>query len=61
MIFAGLAFYLFAGVAIASAIMVITARNPVHSVLFLILTFFNSTSISPGRGKASCSICRWAR
>ncbi len=45
MIFAGLAFYLFAGVAIASAIMVITARNPVHSVLFLILTFFNSAGL----------------
>jgi len=45
MIFASLAFYLFAGVAIASAIMVITARNPVHSVLFLILTFFNSAGL----------------
>ncbi len=45
MIFAGLAFYLFAGVAIASAIMLITARNPVHSVLFLILTFFNSAGL----------------
>jgi NADH-quinone oxidoreductase subunit J len=45
MIFASLAFYLFAGVAVASAIMVITARNPVHSVLFLILTFFNSAGL----------------
>ena len=34
-------FYLFAFVAVASAFMVIAARNPVHSVLFLILTFFN--------------------
>ena len=41
----GLAFYLFAGVAVASAVMVISARNPVHSVLFLILTFFNSAGL----------------
>ena len=38
-------FFLFAAVAIASAIMVITARNPVHSVLFLILTFFNAAGL----------------
>ena len=31
------AFYLFAAVLIASAVMVVTSRNPVHSVLFLIL------------------------
>jgi len=37
-----LSFYAFAGVAIASAVMVISARNPVHSVLFLILAFFNA-------------------
>ena len=42
---AGLFFYLFAAVAVASAVMVITARNPVHSVLFLILTFFNAAGI----------------
>ena len=34
-----LAFYLFATVMIASAVCVIFARNPVHSVLFLILAF----------------------
>lgn len=34
-------FYLFAALAIASGVMVVTAKNPVHSVLFLILTFFN--------------------
>jgi NADH-quinone oxidoreductase subunit J len=34
-------FYLFSLLAIASAVLVITARNPVHSVLFLILCFFN--------------------
>ena len=38
-------FYLFAAVAVASSVMVITARNPVHSVLFLILTFFNAAGI----------------
>ena len=40
-----LAFYLFATVAVASAFMVIAARNPVYSVLFLILTFFNSAGL----------------
>ncbi len=38
-------FYLFATVAIASAVMVIASRNPVHSVLFLILTFFNASGL----------------
>jgi len=38
-------FYLFAGVCIASAIMVIAARNPVHSVLFLILAFVNAAGL----------------
>jgi len=38
-------FYLFSAVAIASAVMVIAARNPVHSVLFLILTFFNTAGL----------------
>ena len=42
MIVAALFFYLFAGVCIASAFMVIAARNPVHSVLFLILAFVNA-------------------
>jgi NADH-quinone oxidoreductase subunit J len=40
-----LCFYAFAGVAIASAVMVISARNPVHSVLFLILAFFNAAGL----------------
>jgi len=39
------AFYMFAVVAIASAVLVISARNPVHSVLFLILTFFNAAGL----------------
>jgi len=45
MIVAALFFYLFAGVCIASAIMVIAARNPVHSVLFLILAFVNAAGL----------------
>ena len=42
---ATLAFYLFATLTIASAIAVIFARNPVHSVLWLILAFFNSAGL----------------
>jgi len=38
-------FYLFSSFAIASGIMVIQSRNPVHSVLFLILVFFNSAGL----------------
>ncbi len=45
MIVGALAFYLFSAVAIASAVMVIAARNPVHSVLFLILAFFNAAGL----------------
>ena len=45
MIIASLAFYLFASVTVASAVMVISVRNPVHSVLFLILAFFNSAGL----------------
>src|SRR5215213_5242754 len=40
-----LAFYLFAAMAIASAVLVIFARNPVHSVLWLILAFFNAAGL----------------
>src|SRR5687767_4837502 len=39
------AFYLFAAVAIAAAVFVITARNPVHSVLWLIVAFFNAAGL----------------
>jgi NADH-quinone oxidoreductase subunit J len=42
---AGFFFYLFSIVLIASGVMVITARNPVHSVLFLILAFFNAAGL----------------
>jgi NADH-quinone oxidoreductase subunit J len=38
-------FYLFAGVSIAAAVMVIASRNPVHSVLFLILAFVNGAGL----------------
>ncbi|ACK51843.1 NADH-ubiquinone/plastoquinone oxidoreductase chain 6 [Methylocella silvestris BL2] len=42
---AALFFYLFSAVLIASAFAVITSRNPVHSVLFLILAFFNAAGL----------------
>src|SRR6187455_1035977 len=38
-------FYLFAGICVASAFMVIAAKNPVHSVLFLILAFVNAAGL----------------
>jgi NADH-quinone oxidoreductase subunit J len=41
----GLLFYGFAFVAVFAALMVISSRNPVHSVLFLILTFFSASGI----------------
>ena len=45
MILYAVMFYLFAAVAIASGVMVVSARNPVHSVLFLILAFFNAAGL----------------
>lgn len=38
-------FYLFSAILIASALAVITVKNPVHAVLFLVLTFFTSAAI----------------
>ena len=38
-------FYMFASVTVASAVMVIVSRNPVHSVLFLILAFVNAAGL----------------
>ena len=38
-------FYLFAAIMVASAVMVVFARNPVHAVLFLILAFFNAAGL----------------
>lgn len=40
-----LAFYLFATIVIVSAALTITARNPVHAVLWLILAFFNAAGL----------------
>ena len=45
MIVSAIAFYVFAAMAVAAGFMVIAARNPVHSVLFLILTFFNAAAL----------------
>ena len=42
---AAIAFYVFSAVMIVAALMVVAARNPVHSVLFLILTFFNAAAL----------------
>src|SRR6476660_7332500 len=38
-------FYLFAGMCVATAFMVIAVKNPVHAVLFLILAFFNAAGL----------------
>ncbi|MBO43944.1 MAG: NADH:ubiquinone oxidoreductase subunit J [Rhodospirillaceae bacterium] len=40
-----IAFYVFACVTVAAGVMVISSRNPVHSVLFLILAFFNAAGL----------------
>ena len=45
MIIYTLSFYLFSSVAVFSALMVISAKNPVHSVLFLILSFVNAAGL----------------
>ena len=45
MVVEALAFYLFATITIVAGFMVVAARNPVHSVLFLILAFFNSAAL----------------
>ncbi len=45
MIVQALAFYMFAAITVAAGVMVVSARNPVHSVLFLILAFFNSAGL----------------
>ena len=42
---AAIFFYLFAAMCVASAVMVVAARNPVHSVLFLILAFVNAAGL----------------
>ena len=45
MILYSISFYLFSSVAVLSALMVISAKNPVHSVLFLILSFVNASGL----------------
>ena len=45
MLLQALAFYVFAAVVVASGAMVVVSRNPVHSVLFLILAFFNAAAL----------------
>jgi NADH-quinone oxidoreductase subunit J len=45
MIVVSLFFYLFAGICVAAGFMVIAARNPVHSVLFLILAFVSAAGL----------------
>ncbi|MCF8480019.1 MAG: NADH-quinone oxidoreductase subunit J [Rhodospirillum sp.] len=45
MIVQGLIFYMLAAIMVASAFMVVTSRNPVHSVLWLILAFVNSAGL----------------
>ena len=45
MLLQAIAFYVFAVVLLGSAFMVISSRNPVHSVLFLILAFFNAAGL----------------
>jgi NADH-quinone oxidoreductase subunit J len=45
MILQAILFYLFAAAAVAAGAMVVVARNPVHSVLFLILAFFNTAGL----------------
>ena len=45
MIVEAICFYLFAAITVASGVMVIASRNPVHSVLFLILAFFNAAGL----------------
>jgi len=51
------AFYLFSITAVMSALFVVVARNPVHSVLWLILTFFSAASLFVLMG-ASCNCLR---
>ena len=53
-------FYLFSAVLLGSALMVIASRNPVHSVLFLILAFFNAAGLFVLLGRNSSPCCWWS-
>ena len=41
----GIAFYILSAIAVVASLLVVTARNPVHSVLWLILTFFSAAGL----------------
>jgi NADH-quinone oxidoreductase subunit J len=45
MILQAILFYVFAALTVGSGVMVVSARNPIHSVLFLILAFFNTAGL----------------
>jgi NADH-quinone oxidoreductase subunit J len=60
MIGPALFFYLFAGVCVASAVMVVTSRNPVHSVLFLILAFVNAAGLFMLLGAEFLAMILWS-
>src|SRR5215211_7865977 len=45
MILSAIMFYIFAAVTVASGVLVVSARNPVHAVLWLILAFFNAAGL----------------
>jgi NADH-quinone oxidoreductase subunit J len=45
MIVQAIMFYVFAALAVAAGVLVVSSRNPVHSVLFLILAFFNAAGL----------------
>jgi NADH-quinone oxidoreductase subunit J len=45
MIVQAIMFYIFAALAVAAGVLVVSSRNPVHSVLFLILAFFNAAGL----------------
>src|SRR3974390_2992450 len=45
MIVQAIMFYVFAALAVASGVLVVSSRNPVHSVLFLIAAFFNAAGL----------------
>ena len=45
MILQAVMFYIFAAVAVAAGVLVVSTRNPVHSVLFLIVAFFNTAGL----------------
>ena len=57
---AAIAFYVLAAIAVVSALAVISARNPVHSVLFLILTFFTAAGLFVLLGAEFLAMLWWS-